>query len=140
MKRTTPLRYSSFNDVSKPYIRLIELLPGLKTEPLEAIIRTVDLATNPDYDALSYVWGDPKPYSKLIVNQIHFVLLAENLSNALLSLRNAKESRILWVDAVCINQDDMAERGHQVNLMRRIYSNATSLRLGQLEGLNYPLP
>jgi hypothetical protein len=32
-----------------------------------------------------------------------------------------------WIDAICINQNDDIEKGHQVNNMRRIYSNATDV-------------
>lgn len=50
--------------------------------------------------------------------------ITRNLDDALRKLRLKKESRYLWVDAICINQEDVHERGHQVRLMRAIYKNA----------------
>ncbi|KAM0240122.1 hypothetical protein ACHAP5_008097 [Fusarium lateritium] len=50
--------------------------------------------------------------------------IASNLHQALLHLRHPRRTRILWVDAICINQDDSKERGQQVQLMRNIYAEA----------------
>ena len=50
--------------------------------------------------------------------------ITKNLSNALVSLRRPYESRLLWVDALCINQDDVEERSQQVSIMGRIYKEA----------------
>jgi hypothetical protein len=47
----------------------------------------------------------------------------QNLFEALLHLRGKKETRILWVDAVCINQQDKSERNEQVRWMGEIYSS-----------------
>jgi hypothetical protein len=52
-------------------------------------------------------------------------MITANLYSALRSLRWRSESRFLWVDAICICQDDLEERGLQVALMRQIYQNAT---------------
>jgi len=51
----------------------------------------------------------------------------------LLRLRLRDEPRLLWIDAVCINQTDNVEKTKQVMLMRKIYENAVSVlvRLGE---------
>lgn len=53
--------------------------------------------------------------------------IGENLRAALLTLRHAASTRTMWVDAICINQDDIKERNHQVHIMKKIYSKAESV-------------
>ncbi|OAL44908.1 hypothetical protein IQ07DRAFT_463725, partial [Pyrenochaeta sp. DS3sAY3a] len=50
--------------------------------------------------------------------------IGENLDGALRSLQHKTEPRMIWVDFVCINQDDHAERKQQVELMYRLYAKA----------------
>jgi len=54
-------------------------------------------------------------------------MVTANCEAALRRLRNANSKRILWVDAICINQDDPTERSQQVTLMRDIYRNASNI-------------
>lgn len=84
----------------------------------------------PKFEALSYEWGDPdKPRHEIIVNGQPFKVW-ENLFYALKYIRpvplrdNHVNSRILWIDAICINQDDIDERNHQVGMMGDIYRKA----------------
>ncbi|KAK4203557.1 ankyrin repeat-containing domain protein [Triangularia verruculosa] len=78
------------------------------------------------YEALSYVWGPPPPEENpplILVDGREFVV-GENLYAALLSLRDPWLERIIWIDAICINQRDDDEKGHQVGSMAKIYSRA----------------
>ncbi|RYP57205.1 hypothetical protein DL769_009630 [Monosporascus sp. CRB-8-3] len=82
----------------------------------------------PPYMALSYVWGDAKTRLPISVNG-SVVSITQNLHEALSSLRKSEmgmgeEVLTLWVDALCINQSDDAEKAAQVQLMRRIYREA----------------
>ncbi|KAJ3525108.1 hypothetical protein NM208_g11783 [Fusarium decemcellulare] len=79
-----------------------------------------------DYDALSYTWGDPSRTHSIIVNN-KLLGIAQNLYTALIQLRSATEPRILWIDAICIDQDNIQERSHQVQMMRRVFSAASSV-------------
>jgi hypothetical protein len=75
-----------------------------------------------DFEALSYVWGDRTQTSEIIIDT-YTKLVSTNLEKALRSLRrNAK--RRLWVDALCINQNDDDERSSQVRIMADIYRDA----------------
>jgi hypothetical protein len=76
----------------------------------------------PQYEALSYVWGPIEMKSISLNGQSCDV--RENLFDALVTLRHENQQRTLWVDAICINQDDMKERNHQVSRMGSIYSQA----------------
>ena len=59
----------------------------------------------------------------MIIENKAFVV-RENLWSALSHLQLEDKDRVLWIDAVCINQQDLKERNHQVNQMGRIYSEA----------------
>lgn len=56
-----------------------------------------------------------------------------NAYEALQQLRSKDGSRYLWIDAICIDQDNIQERGHQVQQMSRIFQKAERvvIRLGQ---------
>ncbi|GKT41597.1 heterokaryon incompatibility protein 6, OR allele [Colletotrichum spaethianum] len=75
------------------------------------------------YEALSYVWGDTKTYNSIMINEKPF-LIRESLYYALVALRSVSERKVLWVDAICINQGSVAERNLQVRQMNRIYADA----------------
>jgi hypothetical protein len=75
------------------------------------------------YEALSYTWGgEEKPYS--ITIKEHKLDVTANLYAALLRLRDYSLERIIWVDAICIDQKNLEEQGQQVQLMAMIYSKA----------------
>lgn len=79
-----------------------------------------------DFIALSYVWASPTPRRFITLNGAQFGI-TPNLYDALIQLRRTQRVRQgfrLWVDAICINQDDLAERGQQVARMRDIYRSA----------------
>ena len=75
------------------------------------------------YEAISYAWGDPTKTFPIYIDGRHLNVTA-NLHDALLRLRNRYIERIIWVDAVCINQEDLRERGSQIQLMAKIYAKA----------------
>jgi hypothetical protein len=106
-------------------IRVIELLPGERDAPLACRLTEHDSAVDVEYEALSYVWGKPV-FSERIdeVSTRTVICITENLSYALQALRYPDRSRCLWVDAICINQAENEEKGHQVQHMGQIYERA----------------
>lgn len=79
-----------------------------------------------DYVALSYVWGNPAVTRGIFVNGIS-VQVTENLEEALRELREydcIKQGFKVWIDAICINQNDIEERAQQVGIMKHIYASA----------------
>ncbi|KAF1979881.1 AAA-domain-containing protein, partial [Bimuria novae-zelandiae CBS 107.79] len=84
-----------------------------------------------DYIALSYVWGDPRKTREIYVNGHRFGV-GENLYLALRKLQSSfevAERRLkVWIDAICINQNDIAERAQEVKKMDMIYSEAIAVR------------
>ena len=119
-------------DKSNPKsIRLIELVKlsdaDLKDEIYVRIkMRTASLE-GPDaepYEALSYCWGDPTRVRPLVCDDA-IILVTETLYMALDRLHLETHNRILWADALCINQQDLVEKSWQVRMMSGVYRNAT---------------
>lgn len=125
--------YHALNDERRE-IRLLKLQPGGHDEPLQCVLGKAALTTKPQYNALSYVWGDAVATAPaepaIVLNGEHFPV-TPNLYSALQHLRAhlEGESLSLWIDAVCINQNDIAERSQQVAMMRDIYSSATRVTI-----------
>ncbi|OQV09518.1 hypothetical protein CLAIMM_13632 [Cladophialophora immunda] len=91
------------------------------------------------YTAMSYCWGEPKMDGRVVVDG-HVFPVTPNLESALRQMRKratkeAATARIpsprtfWWIDQICINQEDIEERGNQVSLMRRIYRGAQSVHV-----------
>jgi Heterokaryon incompatibility protein (HET) len=106
-------------------IRILKLFPATKKDAeLKCELQEVEHLSNVRYEALSYVWGSPKGDIPIQLEGRTF-LVTENCEAAMRRLRRRTRSRILWIDAICINQRSNEEKNLQVNLMSDIYSNAT---------------
>ena len=111
-------------DTKKPEIRLLTLLPGKFSARLECKLKNTSLGNNETtYEAVSYAWGAPIFANTIIVNG-QSLKIADNLYHALQYLRSEDVPRVLWIDAICINQAALAEKNHQVKRMSRIYQGA----------------
>ncbi|KAK4442536.1 ankyrin repeat-containing domain protein [Podospora aff. communis PSN243] len=111
-------------DLSTDAIRVLRLHKGYPTDPISCSLAEIFLQDDGvPYEALSYTWGDT-------LVEVAITLcgrkktIKDNLYTALHCLRSADEDRWLWVDALCIDQADPAEKTHQVGRMRRIYEKA----------------
>jgi hypothetical protein len=117
---------------SQQEIRLAELQPGRFGDPLkvqlqhQSLLLQRPLSERPVYTALSYVWGDPTFLRRISLDGKSSSITA-NLFDALQHIRNETKAITLWIDAICINQDNLEERGEQVRMMRVIFSSATSV-------------
>lgn len=108
-------------------IRLLILLPSTThSAPIHCSLQTVRLADHPVYEALSYTWGTVGQPDTIQIGP-HKLQIWENIAAALRRLRLGKKERRLWIDAICINQSDIPERGQQVLLMRQIYGQAETV-------------
>ncbi|KAF4635257.1 hypothetical protein G7Y89_g2840 [Cudoniella acicularis] len=130
-------RYSPLPDDN---IRLLCLLPyASEAEPLQCKLLDYNLqdpsGRTPLYDALSYVWGDPNDTRPIYIVEDKLLgkdelpgkdelQVTTNLYAALSHLRNFFFQRIIWVDAICIDQGNSKERQQQILLMAKIYSQA----------------
>lgn len=115
-------------DASKQ-IRLLKLLGGSENEPIKCQFLTSYLRPNPpNYVAISYTWGDPT-----LKHEIDFegrsLGITDNVKILLEHLRDPKENRIFWIDALCIDQADLEDRSKQVQLMGKIYEMADKVTI-----------
>jgi hypothetical protein len=133
-------------DNSKSEIRLLNLQPRCSTQPdyllaessvqagpdqLHGSLRVASLDDKPQYTALSYVWGDANDTLPIFLDGLEFKA-RKNLIDALTHIQDDNEAVTLWVDAVCINQEDAVEKTAQISQMLRIYQSAqtTTVWLG----------
>jgi len=107
-------------------IRVLELLPGNSGSALSCRIHEIHRTNSDvDFEAISYVWGSPIPACYLHEVESNSMLsITESLYLALCALRYPDRSRIIWADAVCINQSDKVEKSLQVNNMGSVYATA----------------
>jgi hypothetical protein len=113
--------------LSDKEIRVLDLHPSPSNNDqaeLECQTRIVPLSDNPEYEALSYVWGDGPDTTEINVDGKR-ASITQSLAAALRRIRLPSTTRTLWVDQLCINQDDVEEKALQVPLMGQLYSKTT---------------
>jgi Heterokaryon incompatibility protein (HET) len=138
----TSIQYSDL-DPQKHEIRLFTLLPRedhssttlsenligddgnapSKGNLIRGTLKTHVLEDELSYVALSYTWGKEEPSATIQVDG-QLVTVRENLEAALRYLQQSDRPTILWIDAICINQRNEAEKSHQVQMMCEIYKKA----------------
>jgi hypothetical protein len=118
------MRYTSL-DPNFSQIRLLHIQPAaLLEDDVECRMSTVSLDDlTVEYEALSYVWGDRDKDQTIQLEGAPWTVTA-NLCQALRNIRLADRARVMWVDAICIDQSDLDERGSQVAFMGAIYRQA----------------
>ncbi|KAI0422749.1 HET-domain-containing protein [Xylaria grammica] len=119
------IRYLDLSQ-ARSEIRLLQLLPSSGSQysriPCCRLLRT-GLLEAPPYKALSYAWGNAEKCRIIKVDNIG-IRIPENLFNALIALRPPKSPILMWVDYLCINQQNDIEKAWQVALMGDIYKKA----------------
>ncbi|TVY80845.1 Heterokaryon incompatibility protein 6 OR allele [Lachnellula suecica] len=130
-RRKTPTAEYIYPPLQHPdSIRLLELLAGEASDPIRIALSEVRFQDNPEYEALSYTWGGEdgdNTRSCSIDCDGRYIRITKNCEAALRQLRSQDKSVSLWIDAICIDQENLNERGHQVGLMRDIYSKASQV-------------
>lgn len=104
-------------------IRLLSIQPGVWKDEILCTLNAVSLDEEPRYDALSYAWGDSKITLPIMINKEPFEVTT-TVCSALRRLRQKKEIRVIWIDQICIDQDNNTEKTHQVSIMAEIYKSA----------------
>jgi hypothetical protein len=112
--------------------RILVLEPGSFGNELRGSIQHVSDLRGCQYDCLSYFWGKKKSGSTIIItskshSESKSLSISPNLHAALQRLRSQHEQRSLWVDAICINQNDNEEKASQVGNMRVIFASAAQV-------------
>ncbi|EON67642.1 hypothetical protein W97_06785 [Coniosporium apollinis CBS 100218] len=122
-------------DYERRQIRVLILLPGQFSDPIAGRMKIVSLDDKPEYDAMSYVWGDKTKQRTIHVNG-HDVRVTLGLFLGLRQFRDESKEYPLWVDAICIDQLNQDEKCKQVSLMGDVYrqSRETQVWLGEETG------
>ncbi|EAU39536.1 predicted protein [Aspergillus terreus NIH2624] len=108
-------------------IRLLTILPDKHEQnQVKCTLQTVSLDNAPQFEALSYVWGSVVEKVGITVDDIPFQVTT-NLEAALKCLRHARKKRLIWIDFICIDQNNLKEKNTQLPLMGRIYKDATAV-------------
>ncbi|KAM0814789.1 hypothetical protein AB5N19_00580 [Seiridium cardinale] len=105
-------------------IRLLRIHPGEFHDLVSCSLSIKSLNSKTSIIAVSYAWGGLQNSRAITINGIHGFIVSENAYHVLRRMRALGEYRYVWLDAICINQSLSIERGHQVELMDRIYSFA----------------
>ncbi len=93
---------------------------------IKCTMKHAKFSEKPTYEALSYVWGPENVIHPIVINGYN-VYVRQNMWLAMQHLRSDTEVRVLWIDATCINQQNIHERNHQVTQMGMIYHQATKV-------------
>lgn len=117
-------------------IRVLILHPNGWHKPMLCDFKVVSLNNRPKYSALSYVWGQEDAVHEISLGGCPF-WVRPNLFTALRRLRahGGDNAVVIWVDALCIDQNSVVERNSQVAMMGEIYSRSKRVQvwLGEFE-------
>ncbi|KAF7515642.1 hypothetical protein G7054_g14475 [Neopestalotiopsis clavispora] len=123
----------TYKPLGSEQIRLIRLHPGQLDDPIHCSLVTDSTSDPSSYEALSYEWGKPYPTHHVFLSDEEAgcsftvpraALVTPNLHDALKSNRRPDRPLVLWIDAICINQQDDEEKSDQIKLMNRVFGNA----------------
>jgi len=136
-KVCTPYISYEYQALQKGFIRLFVLEPGSYHDVIVGKLQSSqfgkededgesDNHTHDDYEALSYVWGSKENHRYIFIpqTQLSIISITTNLDVALRSLRSQDKPRVLWIDAICIDQSNDEEKSFQVALMGQIFRQA----------------
>jgi hypothetical protein len=143
-----------YQPLEEQQIRILEIFPGSENDPISCSLRPSDFGSGAKYEAVSYSWGTGSSDRTTLIDGCSIQVTA-NLEAALKALRreipsspdegngdvngiskqlekvatddSTSRKRLLWIDALCINQQDNDERNHQIQLMRTVYSQSIKL-------------
>ncbi|KAH8680633.1 heterokaryon incompatibility protein-domain-containing protein [Xylariales sp. PMI_506] len=121
-----PYRYSFLSPAAST--RILEIQPCYEQDgALRCHLRELNIESDPFFEALSYTWGKPEFTEQLIIDEEFEIKITPNLRDALLRFRSRLDVRRLWVDAVCINQQDDQDKAKQIPLMTQIYRRCSGV-------------
>lgn len=135
------VRQYRYNHLAPNEVRLLRLMPGSWSEVVHCELHHDDVYDSYFlvYEAVSYTWGAASGFQNILVENGNFALplsagpahlkVTQSCYDALRRLRYRRRPRMLWVDAICINQQDMHERAEQVSIMQAIYSRAARVMI-----------
>jgi len=121
---TDVVKYS-YQPLDNESFRLLYLSPGSGTGVVACSLRNVSFKSGlkNSYETISYVWGNPQIRATVQLDG-HCVSVPRSSHDVLRAVRSPERARCVWIDAICMNQDDLAERSQQVMIMAGIYMSS----------------
>lgn len=119
-------------------IRLLQILPRVTNGEVSCRIIPVSLLKPPPYEAMSYTWGDPAQTKTIFIDGKPFKT-TQNVFDLLYDRSPILSPRTIWIDAICINQNNNEEKAQQVRIMSAIYSRASQVAVWLGSGRNSDL-
>jgi hypothetical protein len=108
-------------------IRLVKLEHSNDSEPIKCSLQPYAIdGERPAYVALSYTWGPKERHDDILLNGVLFPV-GRSLWSFLHQMRSQRRYITFWIDALSINQSNVPEQNHQVQMMRQIYSSANKV-------------
>jgi hypothetical protein len=105
------------------YIRLIHLEPSSgDLSKLNASLKVHSLDDLCEHEAISYTWGNGPESDRGMILVGLMLGISRNLYATLMAFSHADRTRVMWADAICINQTDTAEKVTQISTIAEIYS------------------
>ena len=113
----------AFDTIKAGRFRLLHLQPGSDKDQLCFELHVAAFEDEPEYEAISYCWGEVIPSCNIVCNGTRLPV-TKNAADALWHFRLPNRVRVLWMDAVCIDQQNKQEKSEQVTDMYRIYGGS----------------
>jgi hypothetical protein len=112
-------------DSTRREIRVLDLDAGAEESLLRGCLRHVSMNAlrKPQYETVSYAWGERTLVETILIGDKTMSIPA-SAASALRCMRLPEQNRTLWIDCICIDQDDNLEKGQQVRLMADIYTSS----------------
>ncbi|KAF5595289.1 heterokaryon incompatibility (het-6OR allele) [Fusarium subglutinans] len=138
---STPVPPQYRRNLYKREIRLALIYNGKWQDPISCVFKYAMIESNEpqSYSALSYVWGSSRATETIQIDG-HDHDISINLACAIRHLRDERNSVLIWIDALCINQCDIGERSSQVAMMRDIYASAQHVTVFLGHGSYHRIP
>ncbi|OCK75953.1 hypothetical protein K432DRAFT_464443, partial [Lepidopterella palustris CBS 459.81] len=126
---TSPIYTHSLRQCELRLVHLASPLEGDLESPVYAELKTYNHDDCPEYETVSYTWGgeedDTTRCKPVFIGPYWDILLqTKNCWDMLMLMRPSSGQRVIWVDAICINQRNHTEREDQVAKMCRIYEDS----------------
>ncbi|KAI0398952.1 heterokaryon incompatibility protein-domain-containing protein [Xylaria palmicola] len=108
-------------------VRLLRLGRSSNADPLVYVsVKVAKLSEAPKYFAISYTWGDPEPERQVCIDGM-IMKVRQNCFYALWQAQQRRPDSYVWIDSICINQQDLTEKSSQVQMMGQIYALSTGV-------------
>ncbi|KAK7999040.1 hypothetical protein PG991_014715 [Apiospora marii] len=121
-ERATEFAYRRLRD-RRDCIRVLDILPGTGDQPIQCSLTEVKLSDKPQFMALSWIWGDWTSPATIHVDDSK-ILMTRNCAAAISHVRDTRAPKRIWIDYVCVDQNNVYEKDDVASLLERLFRTA----------------